>query len=87
MSGNKDFRENEKGLESPADIHELILAGGTAAYTTATAPRCICANTSGTAVITDFEDTTITYNVIVGQQIPLRIKAISAGTAELIAWW
>jgi hypothetical protein len=88
MSGDTSFEEYSKGLTSPADVHTLIAAGGTASYTYKTAPRGFYVNSSGTAVIDDSEGTEVTYNVIVGQIIPIRPYAVKAtSTADLIMLW
>ncbi len=83
-----DFSEYRKGLTSPGDVHVLVSAGVGATYNKDTAPRGLYVNSDGTAVLTDSASTQITYNVKVGQILPVRPYAIdSTSTADIIALW
>jgi hypothetical protein len=78
------FTSYHAGLDSPANRHYTITPGaGELAQTT----RAIYCDVEGTASITDMGGTSVTYNLVAGQILPIRAVKVTAATATLIAWY
>ena len=77
------------GLQS-AGLHELWQGGdATKTFTAATGwPRAIRVDASGTLIMTDQDDTSVTYNVLKGERLDFRPKTINtSSTADVQIWW
>lgn len=79
------FESTASGLDSPATRHFAITP---ADADLAIRPRALYCNVSGTVVVRDDLGTTITYNMIVGQILPIRaVQVRAASTATVIGWY
>lgn len=78
------FANHAAGLDSPALRHYTITPG---AGDLAFRPRAIRCDVGGTATIVDEAGTSIVYNLVAGEILPLRAVKVTAATATLIAWY
>ena len=69
------YRNNATGLDSPAIRHYTITPGaGDLSYVT----RAIRCDADGTATIVDGGGTSITYNLVAGEILPIRAVKVTA---------
>ena len=90
--GQRDFSTDDgEDLVQPATVNEVFEGGVTADqnYTAYTAPRFMTCDVAGTLKYDDWEDNTITRNIIAGQLLPLRPKKLyqTGSTAKVILEW
>lgn len=86
----RDFSNYAKDLNSPATLHELYVAGTTVTFDHNNhPPRAFRCDAEGVVQLIDVNNTTVTYNVLQGEQIPFNgILSILPSTAvNLQLWW
>jgi hypothetical protein len=85
---SKDFSLNNKGLDSPASVHEDLATTTQRIFTTDEIPRAIYCKADGNVVIKDAAGVTVTYPVSLGQILPFMGIEIEATTdIATVIWW
>lgn len=82
---NTDIQEINR-----ASMHELWQGGdATRTFTGAEGwPRALRVDVAGTLIMTDQDDTSVTYNVLKGEILPFAPKTINtSSTADVVIWW
>ena len=69
-------------------LHESITAGTAKTWDSVSRPSILYCNTGGVVVLTDQNETEVTWNVAQYYELPMEAFALSASTtADLIAVW
>lgn len=81
------FEYYPRDVDDPARYHAAITPSDTVDIPTT--PRALYCNSNGTVTLRDKAGTSITYNVVAGQILPMNaFRVMATGTtASVIGWW